>query len=247
MEIKKLFGRSEYRTHWQWYKDLFNITIFRYLVFWFSIVPIIASFKDKFPEEIEIFKIINIDLSFLKTLPFNWEILWFSSLFYVIALLIYQVRCPKFTKNYSSFGEYKNIDHSHRWLIWLAQDVIEDKKELDSFFKRLNKKMYLEKGKMSFENSEKTKVEVEEKVTSIYFKHKDEIYKFSLPKYDKKGQIIENDVREIFWEIFAIYSSSREKSRMIIVLLLILSCIGFSTVLLQHIISMLIYFLNICT
>ena len=37
-------------THWQWYKSFFSITILRYFVLWFSIVPMFALWFKQIPK-----------------------------------------------------------------------------------------------------------------------------------------------------------------------------------------------------
>src|SRR5690606_39509050 len=86
---------------WQWYKGFFNVTVFRYLVTWFAIVPILAHLFGKFKGEIRIGESVLV-LSHSISLSFSLYLLWFSAFFFVIALLLYQSFCPGFIKTYSS-------------------------------------------------------------------------------------------------------------------------------------------------
>src|SRR5688572_30240002 len=109
---------DNHKTHWQWYKDFFNVTVLRYLVTWFAIVPIAASFITNFKPHLKYKDLFEVDFLADTSLPLGLKVLWLSSLFFVIALLLYQWHCPGFIKTYSSFGDYKRHQHSSRWIIW---------------------------------------------------------------------------------------------------------------------------------
>lgn len=244
-------------THWQWYKSFFSITILRYLVLWFSLVPMLALWLNQIPEG----KIYLKDIKILKDnkissegnledivtyfeidlgLPFSWELLWASSLFFVVALIIYVIFCPSFIKKYPSFKDYKAHYHSPRWIVWEAKKVAVDKSEIPLLFDRLNTKKYLK-----IENQSKpeniNKVIVEALQTKLYFKYSNQDYSLGMPILFNKKEIdrenTDNVEREIFWEIFGRYSSSKPFWRGVIILLLFLSLICFSIPVVQNIIK----------
>lgn len=242
MFINKILDKDE--THWQWYKSFFNITVLRYLVTWFAIVPVAAKLLASINPHIKIKDIIEVDFIPNPSLSFTLEILWLSSLFYVIALLLYQAFCPRFIKNYSSYGDYKHHSHSPRWIIYEAMKVINDKDEIGKLFTRLNEKKYLKTPERVFAENI---VVVEENQTVAYFKHESKSYSVGLPvlQSDKTVDEIKTkiDEQEIFWEIFGRFSTSKKYWRLTIIILLFISLGLFLYTLGEHIFTGLQYFL----
>jgi len=79
-------------TGWQSYKVLYQLTIFRYLITWFAIVPFIALVIQRLPKEIKFsFFTAQVDYIINLALPFSWELLWVSSLLFVISFGLYMV------------------------------------------------------------------------------------------------------------------------------------------------------------
>ena len=234
----KFFSNNNHRTHWQWYKSFFNITILRYLVTWFAIVPLLYNLLKGINKPIAIPTANEIIIELSLSLPFDWELLWASSLFFVVALLLYQIYCPQFIKTYNSFGDYKKYLHSPRWIVWESLSVLNDKDEIEKLFNRLNAKKYV---KTTDENFDKNKVEDEENHTTAYFNYNETKYALSLPILDSSNKIDEKETeiveREIFWEVFGRFSSSKKGIRILIIILLILSGICFGIVFVQNIIS----------
>ena len=131
---------------WEEYKDFFQITIFKYLVMWFSVVPVIAVVFEQIPSPIKVkWGANSFDVFF--ELPFNWQILWISSFFFVIALIIYFIRCPKFIKKYNTFKDYQSYSHDARWMAWEASILWKNASDpqKDKLISRLNKKKFIEK------------------------------------------------------------------------------------------------------
>lgn len=230
---------------WQWFRDFFNITIFKYFVTWFAIVPIFAKVTEDLPKKIEIptgfysTYIVTLDL------PFKWEILWFSSLCFVISYILYIIFCPKFINKYFSLKYYKEFEHSPRWLVWEAEKLIHSDTDLEKFVKRMIEKKYIEVV-IPIEDFKKTNVIVEEKQTNLMFKYKEIVYSFKMPILNNEGMEDTNltniAVREIFWEIFGRFSSSNICVRGIIYFLLIVSLVCFAIPFGQSIINGFHYF-----
>jgi len=243
--IDKLVGSNKVFTHWQWYRDLFHITVFRYLVVWFSIVPVFAKILYQLPKSI-VFEPRKEQLIEVKLgLPFSWEYLWIASLLFVIAYFLYMAYCPRFIKTYSSFKDYKNLLHSPRWISWISRDIAKDKYELPKFFERLNKKGYLDQLNQKPETkNELPTVEVEGDQSILYFEFKDNFYKLGMPRLNNNSVDTEASSlaeSEIFWEVFGRFSTSKKYVRLIILILLSISGVLFSIVLLQNIYNGLIY------
>lgn len=226
--------RKGHKTHWQWYRDFFNITVLRYLVTWFAIVPIVAKVLLQIPLVIN-FHEVNISLNL--SLPFSWRLLWLSSFFFVLALGLYNLFCPGFIKTYSTYRDYQLYGHSPRWIIWESLKIMNNKNELPKFFSRLSEKGYLSSTQKEIE---KNVVLVEKEQTRAFFKYNELSYYLGLPIVEdghiNKGKT-EIAEREIFWEVFGRFSSSRRFVRFLILLCLIISLICFLIVLIQNVIA----------
>ncbi|QCO67533.1 hypothetical protein E5843_06675 [Luteimonas yindakuii] len=230
-EVRKKSWLDQYRTHWQWYREFFSVSILRYFVVWFSIVPIALSLLQAVPAQIQI----NAwSVNIRPSLPFSWTILWFASLAYTVALLLFTACCPYFIKKYPSFAHYKSVGHSPRWLVWLAFDIM---KSGGAPWKRLSKRLS-EKGYLVVSKAAgdlPSEPEILERGTVLSFIMDDVRYEFVMPRED--AEKTDGAEREIYWEIFGAHSGSRRLFRLAIILLLILALVLFGIVLLQHVCS----------
>ena len=95
---------------WEEYQAFFQLIILRYLIVWFSLVPVIAGLVTQLPDPLPV-TIMNVTHDIELVLPFHWQLLWLSSLFFVIALAIYKVFCPKFIHKYNNFSDYCKYKH----------------------------------------------------------------------------------------------------------------------------------------
>lgn len=233
-------------THWQWYRDLFQVTIFRYLITWFAFVPLVAKLLTNIPDQV-IFqtapnKLLEINIS----LPFHWELLWLSSLTFVIAFLLYKLFCPRFITTYPTYTDYKAYYHSPRWLVEESAKIINGKIELPKFFKRLNTKGYLKL--LPYQEISKVETVVKTYVTEVLFNFEGKTYSLALPIVDENGKILERESStaelEIFWEVYGRFSSSKTFIRGIILLSLIISLLLFGIVFIENIYNGLIYLLR---
>jgi hypothetical protein len=168
-------------------------------------------------------------------LPFSWQLLWLSSLFFLVALAIYHIRCPAFIKRYNQYTEYKSYSHDPRWLAWEARDVVADPKLLPKFVERLSTKKFLQELPPRFKWDPKNNPAVEEHATRLFFRHAGQTYALAMPLLDAQGNELPDAERGIFWEIFGRFSSSRTLSRLLILILLSLSGVLFVLVLMDHV------------
>lgn len=221
---------------WEEYQTFFQLIILRYLVVWFSLVPVIAGIINQLPTPLPI-TLMGVTHTIELTLPFHWQLLWLSSLSFVIALGLFKLFCPKFVQKYSSFSEYSSYNNHPRWLAWethslLTSANVNQKRKL---VERLNEKKYLSRLEVNLDKDLCDKPEVKEKQTIIKFRVDDQSYEFGMPiiqtPYDESSE------KDVFYELFGRYSESRPGVRVIIKFLLIISLLLFLVVLLQHIIS----------
>lgn len=219
---------------WESYKSFYQITVFRYLTVWFSVVPILAGLLSELPEYVPV-TISGMTYNLKLALPFNWQLLWVSSFFFLISFVIYLVRCPAFVKQYNRFSDYSSYGHDKRWISWLAKDLVEEGAELPKFVSRLKSKQYLTKHSTGF-SIPTDNPEVGADQTIYYMNVDGAIYSLGMPRLgiteaDKDAE------RAIFWEIFGRYSNSRKLARILIMCFLLLSLVAFVSVFVQHVLS----------
>jgi hypothetical protein len=245
--ITRWAGLDQFWTDWQWYRSFFNITIFRYFTLVFAIFPILIKTLGQIPKELTL--TINLKTFIINLeLPFNWYCLWFSAFFYVIAYALYLIFCPSFIKKYPSYSEYKAHLHSPRWIAWEMKEIVKDENEKEKLYDRLKTKSYLtELNSNNIKVNDLPKVDVKEKQTELTFMYKETLYKFAMPilvneDEDEKNTLIAE--REVFWEIFGRFSSSKQNIRFYVRLSLFLSTFFFVIVLIQNIVTALFYVIN---
>ena len=217
---------------WEEYQAFFQLIILKYLIVWFSLVPVIASLVTQLPDPLPI-TILGVTHNIELVLPFHWQLLWISSLFFVIALAIYKVRCPKFIHKYNNFSDYSEYKHHPRWLAWETHSLLKiaNKKQKLKLLDRFEKKGYLTELESNIASDLCEEPTVENEQTVIEFKLKNKSYKFGMPINNSNGE----SEKDVFYEIFGRYSESRWFARLLIKILLVISLVLFIIVLGQHI------------
>lgn len=215
---------------WEIYKDLFHITVFRYLVLWFSVVPLIASLLQGLRKPLEL-TLGGHAFTLALALPFSWELLWVSSLLFIVALMIYQLRCPAFVKKYNNFADYLAYQHDSRWLAHETRFLIRANVDVDKFTEVLLKKRFAQIREEPIDEARNPSVE--ELQTVFRYTHDGKTIVVASPVMHD-GKLTSDADRGLFWEIFARYSGSRAYARLAILVLLTVSGLTFLVVLLQH-------------
>lgn len=227
---------------WERFKHFFQLVIFRYLVLWFSVVPVIATLVHGIPKPLPVNiagQIYNIELG----LPFNWQILWLASFFYFLAFLVYFVMCPKFIKQYNQYSEYKAYGHDQRWLAWEARLLMGNDASIKKFTERLLRKNFLEQLDDDHDIGAVENPRVGATQTKYVFEHSGKKYLLAMPVI-KDDEIVEGSERGVFWEVFGCFSRSRNFSRGLILFLLVISGCLFMAVLSEHVWSGAQYVIN---
>lgn len=214
---------------WEKYKKFFNLKFVMYLVTWFALVPVIASILKDSPDKILVVSTVPHLEIYLK-LPFSWQLLWFSSLSFFVAYLLYVLFVPDFIKDNNSFEEYKQYGHSPRNLVWKALPII----ETDKFIQRMLEKNYIKKiTKDEFDsNSKHENPYVSKEQTYYTWEKNNEYYIFGMPIKENSEGLSE---KEVFWEIFGRFSEKNIYARKCISILLTINLYMFGFVLIQHI------------
>lgn len=192
-------------SHWQHLKVLFNPIVTRLFIAWFAIAPIVLRLTERLPETIQVTKDIQLKLG----LPFNWAVLWWASLAYAVAFVIYTAFCPKFIKDYPDFDSYSDRGHSPRWLVWeyyLAWNAISHDQKKKLLKRTFDKKFVVEESAATNTTDEPT---VLKEGTTFIFALDEKKYKLQIDEHLEQAR-----VKDMFWEIFGRWSQSAPKRRM---------------------------------
>ena len=191
-------------THWQWYKDFFKVTVFRYLITWFAIVPFFVKALDSIPKKVMFQTAPNVQIPINIEMPFHWQLLWLSSLAFVLSFALYKIFCPGFITKYPNYSKYLKYNHSPRWIVWESSKLISKNFEKSKFLERLMEKDYLVKSESSVTNPDKSPI-IGTFQTVLYLNHNNETYELGMPILHsspaESEQVTMVAEKEIFWEI----------------------------------------------
>jgi len=175
--------------NWQNLHTYFKPIVMRFFISWFAAAPIVA--------------LLARDYSWFVQLPFTWWVLWFASIAYSGAFLLYSFFCPSFVKLYPNARAYEERLHSPRYIVWQCYYYLRSgtKPGADKLKKRLVQKGYAllqndEAGKNLTTDPIKPKVEKDGTIT--WFELGGNVYMLSISEHES-----EEKVRDIFWELLA--------------------------------------------
>jgi hypothetical protein len=101
-----------YRFDWQYAVDVSRIPVLSTATTVIAVMPLLLSTK-----------------AFISLLggsiPLALLLLWPASLSFVLAWVLLYLRCPKFIREYRDLGQYKERQHSHRWIVWEFHNNLE--------------------------------------------------------------------------------------------------------------------------
>ena len=237
-------SESAYWSHWQWYKKFFGDAAFKALVAFISLLPVISKVFMTREQAKDTGFVLETQLRSL----FSWQYLWLAGALYFIAYLLYIFFCPDFIKKYNNYKEYSDYEHNPRWIVWLSQEIIDNRVQLKEFFSRMKSKKYFALMTDTPEEQptpDESKVEVREKQTVIFFVNGNDKYQFGMPILDSQGKLDKDAtasaVNDIFWEIFGRFATIRMWARVAIMVLLFLSLGMFGVIVAQYFVSMIKY------
>lgn len=92
---------------WSQLNKIRQIKTISSMYIWIFIVPIAAKILSMTSDiaTVTLFEYtFNVNLS----LPFSWKMFYFSALFFALATLIYQIRCPRLIKEYPTYSSFES-------------------------------------------------------------------------------------------------------------------------------------------
>lgn len=153
---------------------------------WIILVPVVAKFLISANNNITIF-----DTEFELKLPFNWIILYFSSLFFSIAHSIYLLRCPTIIKDNGDYGDYIKsgfgITKLNQYIDFFSKYDLLINNNL-----KPNKLSQLLSDKLNDIAINTSSNDIDKKITMLV----------SLPKINDSYNIKNDYEKLVFWEIF---------------------------------------------
>lgn len=185
-------------SHWQFMNSLFKPSLTRFFVSWFALAPAVVWITGKL-DEVTLF-----GKSVPLSLPFNWEILWWASLVYAVAYVLYLFLCPRFVQRYPNFTAYQLAGHSPRWLVW---EICYASKSISTKANNKLLQRIIEKGfAVSSDDSSLSEPNpaVRKDGTIWYFYYGNTHMKLSINE-----NLTEDRQKDLFWEILSVYAKSR--------------------------------------
>lgn len=221
--------------HWQKLSPYFKLAYFRFFLSWFALAPVVVKLLEKIPNPLPI-TILGQTHFIEVSMPFNWTILWFGSLFYLTAFVLYTLCCPAFIKQFPAFAAFKAEEHSPRYLVHKIEDAFKQNNRREQFIERLSTKGYIEKA-LPQRYDTLNVASVESEGTVYRFGNRDEYFQILV-----KEDFDTDRTRDLFWEIFEVFCSKYVAARMAISALLFVSLIMVCWVLSQQIYFVMVYF-----
>ena len=105
--INGLLWRLVYSLSWSTLRDIQHNRVVKSTYAWLFIVPITAKIFSKIDSELS-FAFNNQTITFDLTLPFSWQALFFSAVFFVLANLSVSFFIPELIKKYKDFSEFSD-------------------------------------------------------------------------------------------------------------------------------------------
>lgn len=202
-------------SHWQFLNSFFQPSVTRFFISWFALAPVFVRAIENLPDPLLI-PLAGTSVSLSLRLPFSWEVLWWASLIYALAFVMYLIICPGFIKRYPSYNAYIDRGHSPRWLVWEVFRAWRSSsaKAKHKLLKRLvDKKYAIEKENNGAPHLPPT---VSEVGTEWFFEYEQASYLLCINE-----ELGETRQKDLFWEILARHGGSYAPARYFIWLLLL--------------------------
>jgi hypothetical protein len=107
---------------WSQLDKIRKIKIISSMYIWVFIVPIAAKILSM-TSDMATITIFEYTFDVNLALPFSWKMFYFSALFFALATLIYQIRCPRLVKEYPTYSDF-DVEGKPEWhLRPYAEDI----------------------------------------------------------------------------------------------------------------------------
>lgn len=115
--------------HWSFFSRVGNSKTLRELARWFVLVPIIAKILAALTKEATQ----DPKFNFIHhvTMPFDWQLLYYSAFSFMLAEFVYSLRAPSLFRDFSSYFEFSRSNQEPRELIDYILEVGKFEKDSD--------------------------------------------------------------------------------------------------------------------
>ncbi len=92
---------------WTTLRNFGNLKIFKTFYFWIIFVPLCAKFFEDVNGKISI-RFLDYPWNLTLSLPFSWQIFYFSSVAIGLAMLLFSIRCPEIIRIYNTYTDFND-------------------------------------------------------------------------------------------------------------------------------------------
>ncbi|MET0013058.1 MAG: hypothetical protein ABW088_05340 [Sedimenticola sp.] len=130
--LRLAFALTVKATSWSFLRDIRHNKIIRSAPIWFALIPIIAKLLSTIEPDKICFSPLSTDLCLSTQLPFNWQILFLSSIFFLVSNILVSVSIPDLVNSFKNYSDFQDAG--------MTLEKLEDyKRELpDSDVKRID-------------------------------------------------------------------------------------------------------------
>ena len=111
---------------WSAFNALGRNRIVRSSYIWATLVPVLAKMLSSISRDFKL-PIFSLDIRLVLGVPFTWEILYYSSVCFAIATLVYAVFCPDIVKRYDKYSDFQAEGKGSDQLVSYAFGVSADR------------------------------------------------------------------------------------------------------------------------
>jgi len=111
---------------WSSQRAIANSRIVKTSVIWLVIVPFAAKLLSSIDDVVNL-TVFGASVSITTILPFSWQLLFFTSIFFSIAGLVYSIFCPVLVKKYESFTQFESDGKSRLQVNAALKEITWDK------------------------------------------------------------------------------------------------------------------------
>lgn len=108
--------------NWSQLNKIKDIKLISSMYIWVFIVPIAAKVLS-LTSDIATITVFSYTFDVNLSLPFSWKLFYFSALFFALATLIYQTRCPRLIKEYPTYVSFESEGKPEWHLRPYAKDI----------------------------------------------------------------------------------------------------------------------------
>ena len=223
-------------TDWKVLKKFADIKLVKFSYIWIITVPVLAKLLMKIGDVLPI-KIGEVTFNINLSLPFSWQMFFFSALSFSLAQFIFNLVCPEIVKDFKNQREFENDGKTVIQLGSYLKDLVLCRNNSD--YKKSGVFLELVKKEHKMNNAKD--------IATQYLAHLNADQQFSIGSgvsandFEKATDILRPLTSErkkaIFEYVYAVCKVQNPITRIIVVLLYMLGFILSAVVLLQNVIS----------